>query len=93
MSAISGQTTVTTAGTEVALGDQMVNGPLMVKALNANTGTIYIGNAGGGVVGSGSGLELIAGEVVIFDWVGSLEAIMIDASVNGEGVAWLALNV
>jgi hypothetical protein len=93
MSAISGQKTVTTAGTEEALGDQQINGPLMVKALNANTGLIFIGNAGGGVVASGSGMELDAGEVAIFDWVGNLASIMVDSAVDGEGVAWLCLNV
>ena len=93
MSAISGQKAVTTAGTEEALGDQAVNGPLMVKALAANTGTIYIGNAGGGAVSSTTGLELVAGDIAIFDWVSNLATIMVDSSVNGEGVAWLCLNV
>ena len=93
MSAISGQKAVTTAGTEEALGDQAVNGPLMVKALAANVGTIYIGNAGGGAVSSATGLELAAGDIVIFDWVSNLATIMVDSSVNGEGVAWLCLNV
>jgi hypothetical protein len=93
MSAISGQKTVAAAGTEEALGSQLVNGPLMVKALNANTGLVFIGNAGGGVVASNSGMELAAGDVVIFDWVASLSTIIVDSAVNGEGVAWLALNV
>ena len=37
----SGQTAVTTAGTEVALGSVKVNAPVIVKALAANTGTSY----------------------------------------------------
>jgi hypothetical protein len=92
MAAISGQKTVTAAGTEVALGTQAINGPLMVKALVANTGTIYIGNDGAGAVASNSGLQLEAGDIIIFDWVGSLASLMIDASVDGEGVSWLALD-
>jgi hypothetical protein len=64
----------------------------MVKALAANTGAMYIGNDGAGDVTSANGLELAAGDVVIFDWVANLGALIIDSAVNGEGVAWLALN-
>ena len=46
----SGQTTVTTHGTEVALGSDKVNAPVMVKALAGNTGLIYLGNDGAGAV-------------------------------------------
>ncbi len=90
--ALSGQTTVTTAGTEVALGSQAVNAALMVKALPANTGLMYVGNNGSGVVGSSSGMPLAAGESVIFDLVSNLANIMLDSTVNGEGVAWLILE-
>jgi len=93
MSAMSGQTNVTTAGTEVALGTQQINGPLMVKAKPANTGSIYLGNAGDGTVSSTTGIILAAGDVVIFDWVGNLGSIMVDSSANGEGVGWIALSV
>lgn len=93
MAALSGQKTVTAAGTEVVLGTIQVNAPLMVKALDTNSGKIYIGNNGDGTVSSATGLVLLAGESVVFEWVGSLAAIWIDASVNGEGVAWLALNL
>ena len=44
--ALSAQKAVTTAGTAVVLGDQVVNGPVMIKALIANTNNIYIGNDG-----------------------------------------------
>ena len=93
MAAISGQKNVTTAGTELALGDQMINGPLMVKAKPANTGSIYLGNDGAGAVSSTTGIILAAGDVVIFDWVGNLGSIMVDSSANGEGVGWIALSV
>ena len=91
--AMSGQKTVTTAGTAVQLGTQKINGPLMVKALQDNTSNIYVGNDGAGDVTSANGMELIAGEVIIFSYVGSLEAIWIDSGVNGEGVSWLMLGV
>ena len=90
--ALSGRTVVTTAGTEVVLGATQINACLMVKALDTNTGKIYIGNDGGGIVSSTTGLVLLAGEVAIFNFVGSLASIIIDSSVNGEGVTWLILD-
>lgn len=91
MATISGKKTVTTAGTAVALGSGAVNGALMVKALLGNTGNIYIGNVNGDVA-STNGLELDAGEVVIFEYVGDLSTIYIDSDTNGEGVTWLMLS-
>jgi hypothetical protein len=90
--AVSGQTTVTSAGTSVALGDQRINGSLAVKALPDNTGIIYLGNDGSGDVSASSGFPLSAGEAVFFDHIGSLGDIRLDSTVSGEGVAWLALG-
>lgn len=89
---LSGQKTVTTAGTAVALGTQNINGPLMVKALDANTGVIAIGNDGAGDVTISNGLRLEAGDVVIFEYVSTLANLFIDSAVNGEGVSWIILN-
>jgi len=93
MAAISGQKTVDAAGTEVALGTQSINGPVMIKALPTNTGNVYIGNASDGTVGSSSGLVLGPGDACIFEWVAHLSAIMVDSAVNGEGVSWIQLSV
>lgn len=93
MAAISGQKTVTTAGTAESLGSQVINGPVMVKALLANTNNAYIGNDGSGDVTSGNGIELDAGDAVVFEFVGNLANIIVDVDTDGEGVAWLALNV
>ncbi len=93
MSAISGQKTVTTAGTAEALGTALIHGPLMIKALLTNTNNVYIGNDGAGDVASGNGIELDAGEVVVFNHVGSLANLIIDVDTNGEGVSWISLNV
>ena len=92
MSAMSGQKAIATAGTALALGSQPINGPLMIKALEANTGYVYLGNDGAGDVTSSNGLELSAGDLVVFDHVGNLASVIVDVSVNGEGVAWLMLN-
>jgi hypothetical protein len=93
MTSISSQKTVTSAGTAEALGSQIINAPLMVKALSANTGAIAIGNDGSDDVTISNGLLLSADDVVIFDYVGCLSSIYIDAENDGEGVSWLILNV
>lgn len=89
--ALSGQKTVTTAGTAEALGSQQVNAALMVKALPGNTDLMYVGNVAGDV-SSTNGMPLAAGDVVVFDLVGNLANIMLDSAVDGEGVAWLILE-
>ena len=93
MPPISGQTTVTTAGTSVSLGSQVINCPLMVKALTSNTGSIAIGNDGSDDISTSNGLLLSADDIVIFDFVGNLASLYIDSENDGEGVSWLALNV
>ena len=94
MATYSGKKTVTTAGTAVQLvtTSTRCNGPLMVKALTANTGYIYVGTVSGDVA-STNGYELDAGEVAPFNYVGDLQSIWIDSSVNGEGVTWIMCNV
>lgn len=91
--AFSAHKTVPTAGTAVALGTERIDGPLMVKALDSNTDVVALGNDGANAVALSNGLRLEAGEVVVFQWVGSLEHLWLDAAVNGEGVCWLRLNV
>lgn len=95
MSAISGQRTVTTAGTAVRLAatSTLINGPLMVKALDTNTGVVAIGHDGAGDVTVSNGLRLLTSEVVVFEFVGNLYDIWLDSAVNGEGISWLNLNV
>jgi len=61
MAAISGQTTVTTAGTAVQLSatEFRINGPLIVKGLDGNTGATYVGNDGAGDVTASNGLIML----------------------------------
>ena len=88
---LSGQTTVPSAGTAVPLGSQPINAPLLVKALDTNTGIVAIGNVSEDVTVS-NGLRLSAKETVLFDFVGNLADLWLDSAVNGEGVSWLILN-
>jgi hypothetical protein len=93
MAAISGQKTVTTAGTAVVMGSARIEGPMMIKALDTNTGVVAVGSDGAGDVTVSNGLRLAAGESVVFAWVGSLAELWLDSAVNGEGVSWIQLYV
>jgi hypothetical protein len=93
MTIASGQKTVTTAGTAVALGSGRIDGALLVKALDTNTGVVALGNDGGNDVTLSNGLRLQAGEVVVFEYLGELASLYLDAAVNGEGVSWIILNL
>jgi hypothetical protein len=93
MSAISGQKTVTTAGTAEALGTEKIHGPVMIKALDTNTDVVAVGNDGAGDVTVSNGLRLAAGDVVVLDHISQLSALYVDSAVDGEGVAWLSLSV
>lgn len=91
--ALSGQRSVPAAGTATPLGDIQVNAPLIVKALKDNTAYVYVGNDGNGDVSAANGFQLGAGETIVFEWVGNLGSIWVDAAVDGEGVCWAALDV
>ena len=90
--AITGEQTVAVPGTIEALvaAQQMVNCPVMVKALHSNTDLVYVCDPG---VDSDNGLHLAADEVIIYDFVGNLANIWIDALVAGEGVRWALLSI
>lgn len=92
MSAISGQKTVTAAGTAEAMGVGQVHGAIIIKALVGNAGNVYVGNDGAGDVTSSNGFELQPGEVVIFDHLANLSNLILDADNNGEGVSWILLE-
>ena len=89
---ISGQKTVTTAGTAVPLGTLQVDEAIYIKALDTNTGVVAVGNDGADDVTVSNGLRLLAGEGVIINHVDNLAAIYVDSAVNGEGVSWIKLD-
>jgi len=83
----SGQKNVTTAGTQLVLAGNVKCGTVVIKALAANTGKIYVGDS---TVSSTTGFILDAGETISFD-IDNLSDIYIDSSVNGEGVSYVYL--
>lgn len=82
----NGKTTVTTAGTRVALASSQVIKSVTIKAALANTGTIYVGNS---TVASTNGLELAAGDTISLD-ISNLATINIDSSTNAQSVTYIA---
>lgn len=85
---ISGQITVTSAGTEVQGTAVKTPNGVFVKAMGANTGYMYVGNNGDGTVSSTTGYELDAGDQIYIP-VAMLSDLWVDASVNGEKVCWV----
>ena len=81
-----GQKTVATAGTEEALASSqaLVSG-VHIKALAANTGSVYVG---ANPVASSTGYVLAAGESVFLE-IANLATVYVDVSVNGEGVSYI----
>lgn len=88
---LSGQVTVTTAGTAVQ-ATAIAGTRFVIKALPANTGVMYIGSDGSGDVASTNGFPLSANEAVELTLPDTLAALWVDASVNGEKVAWLRVE-
>lgn len=84
----NGKTTVTTAGMRVTLAASTTAKSVTIKALAANTGTIYVGNA---TVAAANGHALAAGESTSLD-IANLNTVNLDSSVNGEGVTYLGVN-
>jgi len=84
----NGKKTVTTAGTRVTLAASQAVKSVVIKALAANTGIIYVGD---GSVASTTGFALAAGEIVSLD-IANLATVNLDSSVNGEGVTYVGTN-
>jgi hypothetical protein len=87
--AITGQITVTTAGTAVQGPDVPLPNGVFIKALAGNTGKVYVGNDGAGDVTSGNGYELEAGKAAPPIQVANLNELWFDAATNGDKFCWL----
>lgn len=89
---VSGQITVTTAGTEVQGPDLQVNGDVLFKAHPSNTGIMYMGNDGAGAVSATTGFPLSATGDTVIRRVNNLLDLWFDSSVNGEKVCYLLIS-
>lgn len=86
--AISGQITVTTAGTAVQGPDVSLTNGVWIKALSGNAGLGYTGNDGAGDVDSSNGFELSAGDLILVQ-VANLNELYFDSAEDGDKFAWL----
>jgi hypothetical protein len=80
--------TVTTAGTRVALASSQAVRSVCIKALQTNTGYIYVGDTS---TSSTTGFQLLAGDTISLD-IANLNTVYIDSSVSGEGVTYISSN-
>lgn len=84
---MTGQITVTTAGTRVQ-GTSTPCIAVLLKALPSNTGVIYVGNS---TVDSSTGFPLEAGGTMLAE-VADLNELYFDASENAQKVAYFKLK-
>ena len=87
-SVMSGQITVTTAGTEVQGSNVSLPNGAYIKALAGNTGKVYVGNDGAGAVTSSNGFELSAGNMILIQ-VSNLSDLWFDSATNGDKFCWI----
>lgn len=92
MNVADGRKTVTTAGTRVQLGESRTINAVAITALEGNTGAICVG--GKTVVAkleNRTGTPLAAKATVSLE-TDDLGDLYIDATVNGDGVSWMAVT-
>lgn len=83
-----GVTTVTTAGTDVALAGSTACKRVTIQSQTDNTGVIAVGATGvDATVATGTGILLFPGDIFELD-IDNLADVFIDSSVNGEGVRY-----
>ncbi|OPY54723.1 MAG: hypothetical protein A4E48_00302 [Methanosaeta sp. PtaU1.Bin060] len=80
----SGQKSVATAGTAVAIGSDIKVGNLVVIANCDNSGNIYLGSSS---VNSSKGVKIPPGGILPCGAV-NLSKIYIDADVSGDGISY-----
>lgn len=82
-----GKQTVATAGNRAAIAaSQALTEGVWVRALDANTGLIYVGNS---TISSTAGGTRLAGKESVFIRIDNLSKVYVDSAVNGEGVTFL----
>jgi hypothetical protein len=96
MATLSGQITVTTAGTAVAGPATPTATAIALKAHPDNAGAVWIGNDGEDDVTNANGFPLSPGEGVVLE-LGSwgtvaLSGFYVDADNNGDKACWVVLK-
>jgi hypothetical protein len=84
---MAGQITITTAGTAV-VGTDVPGYGFFIRALEGNTGLVYVGNDGAGDVTASNGFELGTGDSIYIE-VPNLNYLYFDAATNGDKVCWV----
>ena len=87
--ALSGQITVTTAGTAVQ-GSNVSGNLFALKAHPDNADSAWVGEASGDVANT-NGYPLDPGESIVLE-LANLNHLWFDAETNGDRVCWLKLN-
>lgn len=83
-----GVTTVTTAGTDVALAASTVCKKVIIQSQTDNTGLIAIGTSGvDATIATGTGVLLYPGDAIEIE-IDNLADVYLDSTVNGEGVRY-----
>lgn len=92
ISLTDGRTTVTTAGTRVALASSTVVKEVIITAETDNTGIVVVGGSTCvAALATRRGIPLNAGDSVSFQ-ITNLNAISLDATVSGDGVTYVAFS-
>jgi protein involved in polysaccharide export with SLBB domain len=93
---ISGQLTVSSAGTAEQGPSAPEGSVFLVKALPGNSGNVFVGNDGSDDVASGNGYVLAPGDEVELHFFGeasnALSACWFDVGTGGDGVCWLKVR-
>lgn len=88
---LSGQITVTTAGTAIQ-GGVIKGSAFSFQAHPDNTDTTWIGNDGADDVTSGNGFPLNAAGPALILLINDLSDLWFDADVNGEKICWVRIT-
>lgn len=87
---LNGVATVVTATTAVSvMGAATATRSLAIRAHRNNTGIIYVGSS---TVSAANGYRLGRGQSVTLEIDNSADEVYVDASVNGDGVSFIALD-
>jgi hypothetical protein len=84
----NGRTVVPSAGTAVPLSTSTAVKTITIRALNSNTGKVYVGSSS---VNSSNGFQCMPDETISIDF-NNLGNVYIDVDNSGEGVSYIWLS-